>query len=159
MRNVDYSPLYRSMVGFDRLASLLDAASKSETASNWPPYNIETTGENAYRVEIAVAGFKPEELNVEVKENTLTVSGRKAANDDNKRYLHRGLAERNFERRFQLADYVFVTDAQLADGLLSISLKRELPEAMKPRQIAINTGAAPQQELIEGKATQQTQAA
>ena len=154
MRNADYSPLYRSMVGFDHLASLLDAASKADTASNWPPYNIETTGENAYRVEIAVAGFKPDELNVEVKENTLTVSGRKAANDDNKRYLHRGLAERNFERRFQLADYVFVTDAQLADGLLSISLKRELPEAMKPRQIAINSGSAPRQELIEGEATE-----
>ena len=153
MRTADFSPLYRSMVGFDRLAALLDQAAKTETASNWPPYNIETTGENAYRIEIAVAGFKPEELNVEVKENTLTVSGRKAANDENKRYLHRGLAERNFERRFQLADYVFVTDAQLADGLLSISLKRELPEAMKPRRIEIKAGSQPQ-ELIEGKATQ-----
>ena len=155
MRNVDFAPLYRSMVGFDRLAGLLDAASKTETASNWPPYNIESTGENAYRVEIAVAGFKPEELSVEVKENTLTVIGRKAANDESKRYLHRGLAERNFERRFQLADYVFVTDAQLADGLLSISLKRELPEAMKPRQIAIKSGATSQPDLIEGKATEQ----
>ena len=153
MRNADFSPLYRSMVGFDHLAALLDQAAKTETASNWPPYNIETTGENAYRIEIAVAGFKPEELNVEAKENTLTVSGRKAANDENKRYLHRGLAERNFERRFQLADYVFVTDAQLADGLLSISLKRELPEAMKPRRIEIKAGSQPQ-ELIEGKATQ-----
>ena len=154
MRNADYSPLYRSMVGFDRLASLLDAAAKTETASNWPPYNIESTGENAYRVEIAVAGFKPDELSVEVKENTLTVTGRKTANDESKHYLHRGLAERNFERRFQLADYVFVTDAQLADGLLSISLKRELPEAMKPRQIAIKSGATSQSELIEGKATE-----
>ena len=152
MRTVDFSPLYRSMVGFDRLAAMLDQAAKTETASNWPPYNIETTGENAYRIEIAVAGFKPEELNVEVKENTLTVAGRKTANDDSKRYLHRGLAERNFERRFQLADYVFVTDAQLADGLLSISLKRELPEAMKPRRIEIKAGSQPQ-ELIEGKAT------
>ena len=153
MRTADFSPLYRSMVGFDRLAALLDQAAKTETASNWPPYNIETLGENAYRIEIAVAGFKPEELNVEVKENTLTVAGRKAANDESKRYLHRGLAERNFERRFQLADYVFVTDAQLADGLLSITLKRELPEAMKPRRIEITAGAQPQQELIEGKAT------
>lgn len=153
MRNADFSPLYRSMVGFDRLAALLDAAAKSETSSNWPPYNIETTGENAYRVEIAVAGFKPEELNVEVKEGTLTVTGRKTANDDAKRYLHRGLAERNFERRFQLADYVLVTDAQLADGLLSIDLKRELPEAMKPRRIEIKGGAATAQpELIEGEA-------
>jgi len=140
------------MVGFDRLASLLEAASKTEAAGNWPPYNIETTGENTYRVEIAVAGFKPEELNVEVKENTLTVTGRKAANDEGKRYLHRGLAERNFERRFQLADYVVVTDAQLADGLLSIDLRRELPEAMKPRRIEIK-GAAPRGDLIEGQAT------
>ncbi len=155
MRNADFSPLYRSMVGFDRLATLLDAAAKTETASNWPPYNIESTGENAYRVEIAVAGFKPEELSVEVKENTLTVTGRKTANDDSKRYLHRGLAERNFERRFQLADYVFVTDAQLADGLLSISLKRELPEAMKPRRVEIKSSSAGSQpELIEGQATE-----
>jgi molecular chaperone IbpA len=151
MRTADFSPLYRSMVGFDRLASLLDAASKSEAASNWPPYNIETTGENTYRVEIAVAGFKPEELNVEVKEGTLIVSGRKAANESERRYLHRGLAERNFERRFQLADYVVVTDAALADGLLAIDLRRELPEAMKPRRIEIK-GAAPQSELIEGQA-------
>jgi molecular chaperone IbpA len=144
------------MVGCDRLAALLDAAAKTETASNWPPYNIETTGENAYRVEIAVAGFKPEELNVEVNEGTLTVSGRKAANDgEGKRYLHRGLAERNFERRFQLADYVLVTDAGLADGLLSIELKRELPEAMKPRRIEIKGGGAStsaQPDLIEGQA-------
>ena len=152
MRTADFSPLYRSMVGFDRLAALLDQAAKTETASNWPPYNIETTGENAYRIEIAVAGFKPEELNVEVKENTLTVAGRKAANDESKRYLHRGLAERNFERRFQLADYVFVTDAQLADGLLSITLKRELPEAMKPRRIEIKGATGSQPELIEGTA-------
>ncbi len=151
MRSADFSPLYRSMVGFDRLATLLDQAAKTETASNWPPYNIETTGENAYRVEIAVAGFKPEELNVEVKENTLTVTGRKSANDEGKRYLHRGLAERNFERRFQLADYVFVTDADLRDGLLCISLKRELPEAMKPRRIEITTGSGAQSQLIEGE--------
>src|SRR5918998_3298733 len=137
MRSVDFSPLYRSMVGFDHLASLLEAASKAESAPNGPPYNIETTGENEYRIELAVAGFKPEELNVEVKENTPTVTGRKSANDEGKRYLHRGLAERNFERRFQLADYVVVTDADLADGLLSISLKRELPEALKPRRIEI----------------------
>jgi molecular chaperone IbpA len=112
-----------------------------------PPYNIERTAENAYRIEIAVAGFKSEELGIEVKENLLTVTGRKPANDEAKRYLHRGLAERNFERRFQLADYVIVTDAALSDGLLSISLKRELPEALKPRTIEIKS-AAP---LIEGR--------
>ena len=150
MRTADFSPLYRSMVGFDRLAALLDAAAKSEASSNWPPYNIETTGENAYRVEIAVAGFKPEELDVQVKENLLTVTGRKTANDEGKRYLHRGLAERNFERRFQLADYVVVTDAKLADGLLTISLERQLPEALKARRIEIGTNA--NASLIQGEA-------
>jgi molecular chaperone IbpA len=134
-------------VGFDRLADLLDQAT-TETATGYPPYNIERTDENAYRIEIAVAGFRPEELNVEVKENLLTVQGRKAANEDGRRFLHRGLAERNFERRFQLADYVVVTDASLDNGLLSISLKRELPEALKPRRIEIGTGRS---QLIEGE--------
>jgi molecular chaperone IbpA len=141
MRTLDFSPLYRSVVGFDRLAALLDAAAAGET-NGYPPYNIETVDKDAYRVQIAVAGFKPEELHLEVKENVLTVQGRKTANDDSRRFLHRGLAERNFERRFQLADYVVVTDAQLADGLLTISLKRELPESMKPRRIEINGSPA-----------------
>lgn len=148
MRTIDFSPLYRSVVGFDRLANLLETASV-EAATGYPPYNIERTDENAYRIEIAVAGFRPDELDIEVKENLLTVQGRKAANDDQRRFLHRGLAERNFERRFQLADYVVVTDANLADGLLSISLKRELPEALKPRRIEITSGA--KQDLIEGE--------
>jgi molecular chaperone IbpA len=147
MRTIDFSPLYRSVVGFDRLADLLETAT-ADAAIGYPPYNIERTDENAYRVEIAVAGFRPEELNIEVKENLLTVQGRKAANDESRVFLHRGLAERNFERKFQLADYVLVTDANLADGLLSISLKRELPEALKPRRIEINTTASP---LIEGE--------
>ena len=150
MRSIDLSPLYRSVVGFDRLADLLDAAS-TEAASGYPPYNIERTGDNAYRIEIAVAGFKTEDLNIEVKENLLTVQGRKPANDEAKRYLHRGLAERNFERRFQLADYVVVQDAQLANGLLSISLKRELPEALKPRRVEIAAPAAGKSTLIEGE--------
>jgi molecular chaperone IbpA len=151
MRTIDFSPLYRSVVGFDRLADLLDAAT-SEAATGYPPYNIERTAENAYRIEIAVAGFKPEDLNIEVKENLLTVQGRKVANDEAKRYLHRGLAERNFERRFQLADYVVVTDADLADGLLSISLKRELPEALKPRRVEIGVAKpAASETLIEGE--------
>ena len=151
MRTIDFSPLYRSVVGFDRLASLLDAAA-SDASAGYPPYNIERTDENAYRIEIAVAGFRPEELNIEVKENLLTVQGRKAANDDPRTFLHRGLAERNFERRFQLADYVVVTDADLADGLLAISLKRELPEALKPRRIEIGTGKST---LIEGETADQ----
>jgi molecular chaperone IbpA len=149
MRTIDFSPLYRSVVGFDRLADLLDSATADNAGNGYPPYNIERTDENAYRVEIAVAGFRSEELSIEVKENLLTVAGRKAANDDQRRFLHRGLAERNFERRFQLADYVVVTDANLADGLLSISLKREIPEALKPRQIAI--GTAPSAPAIEGE--------
>jgi molecular chaperone IbpA len=150
MRTVDFSPLYRSAVGFDRLAALLEAAAKTESATGYPPYNIETVGEHAYRIEIAVAGFKADELDVQVKENLLTVSGKKAANDEGKRYLHRGLAERNFERRFQLADYVIVTGAELKDGLLSLELRRELPESLKPRRIEIATGAS--QGLIEGEA-------
>jgi molecular chaperone IbpA len=147
MRTIDFSPLYRSVVGFDRLAQILETATVDQ-ASGYPPYNIERTDENAYRIEIAVAGFRSEELNVEVKENLLTVQGRKTANDAERRFLHRGLAERDFERRFQLADYVVVTDAHLSDGLLSVSLRRELPEALKPRRIEIGAG----QPLIEGKA-------
>lgn len=149
MRTIDLSPLYRSLVGFDRLADQLDAAARNEAASGYPPYNIERTGENEYRIEIAVAGFKPEELNVEVKENLLTVTGRKAANDEAKQYLHRGLAERNFERKFQLTDYLVVVDADLSNGLLSIALKRELPEALKPRTVEIKTAQA--STLIEGE--------
>ena len=142
MRTVDLTPLYRSAVGFDRLAGLLEAASRTAPPTGYPPYNIETVGENAYRIEIAVAGFKPEELNIEARENTLTVQGRRAANEeDGRRFLHRGLAERDFERRFQLADYVVVTGAALADGLLTVELERRLPEALKPRRIEIATGA------------------
>ena len=151
MRTYDFSPLYRSAVGFDRMASLLESAARNSQENGWPPYNIETTGENAYRIEIAVAGFKPDELNIEAKENLLTVTGRKTANDDaaaTRTFLHRGLAERDFERRFQLADYVVVKGAALAHGLLTIELKRELPEALKPRSIEIATGST----LIEGKA-------
>ena len=149
MRTIDFSPLYRSVVGFDRLAQLLETAT-ADTASGYPPYNIERTDENAYRIELAVAGFKPEELNIEVKQNLLTVQGRKAANDEQRRFLHRGLAERDFERRFQLADYVVVTEAQISDGLLSINLKRELPNALKPRRIDIALGPA-SASLIEGE--------
>ncbi|WP_309627122.1 Hsp20 family protein [Brevundimonas sp.] len=154
MRTIDFTPLYRSAVGFDRLARQLESAARTSQENGWPPYNIETTGENEYRIEIAVAGFKPDELTIEAKENQLTVTGRKTANDDataQKTYLHRGLAERDFERRFQLADYVVVSGASLDNGLLAISLKRELPEALKPRRIEIAT-AAPTAALIEGEA-------
>ena len=153
MRTYDFTPLYRSAVGFDRLAGLLESAARTSQENGWPPYNIETTGENAYRIEIAVAGFKPDELTLEVKENLLTVTGRKTANDDagvQRTYLHRGLAERDFERRFQLADYVVVKSADLADGLLTVELARELPEALKPRRIEIGVPAA-SKPLIEGR--------
>lgn len=141
MRN-DFAPLYRTAVGFDRLFGLLEAA-QTQQDQGYPPYNIERTSENDYRVEVAVAGFKPEELTVDVKEGVLTVTGRKTANDgdETRRFLHRGLAERNFERRFQLADHVVVDGANLADGLLTIALRRELPEQLKPRTIPIGTGA------------------
>jgi molecular chaperone IbpA len=150
MRTYDFSPLYRSAVGFDRLARQLETAARTSQDNGWPPYNIETLGENAYRIEIAVAGFTPDELNIEAKENQLTVTGKKAANDaaEQKTYLHRGLAERDFERRFQLADYVVVKGANLANGLLSIELQRELPEALKPRRIDIQSETP----LIDAKA-------
>jgi len=156
MRTYDFSPLYRSAVGFDRLARQLESAARSSQENGWPPYNIETTGEDAYRIEIAVAGFSADELNIEAKENLLTVTGKKVANDDAQRtFLHRGLAERDFERRFQLADYVVVKGAGLANGLLTIDLKRELPEALKPRRIEIAAGPA----LIEGQVDAKAQKA
>lgn len=157
MRSYDLAPLTRSAVGFDRLFQMLETASKTE-GQGYPPYNIESLAENQYRIELAVAGFKPEELNIEAKENVLIVTGRKAANDEagDRRFLHRGLAERDFERRFQLADYVIVTEAALANGLLSIGLERQLPEALKPRTIPIAAGA---ETLIEAKATKKTKSA
>ena len=136
---IDYSPLYRSTVGFDRLFSLLDQTVQNETNS-YPPYNIERTGENAYRITMAVAGYGSDEMTVETKNHTLHVRGEKAAEkaSDTREILYRGIAARNFERRFQLADHVEVTGASMENGLLHIDLKRELPEAMKPRTIAIS---------------------
>jgi molecular chaperone IbpA len=145
---VDFTPLYRSAVGFDRLADMLDAAGK-DSGPGYPPYNIELVSEDHYRIELVVAGFKPGELSIEVRDNVLTVQGHKAKAENDRRYLHRGLAERNFERQFQLADYVVVTDAQLSDGLLVVSLQRELPEKLKPRRIEINKGG--QSTVIEGE--------
>ena len=139
MRHFDLSPLYRSTVGFDRLFSLLDQATSAETAPTYPPYNIERTSENAYRISIAVAGFSESDLAIESKENTLTVRGEKQVSEsaEKREVLHQGIAARAFERRFQLADYVQVTGASLENGLLHIDLVREIPEAKKPRQIAI----------------------
>lgn len=139
MRNLDFSPLYRTAIGFDRMASLLDALTTSEqNQPAYPPYNIELTGEDSYRITMAVAGFEQSELDIQVEQNRLTVSGKKPAESEQRNFLHRGIAARNFERRFQLADHVKVTDASLANGLLHIELVREIPEAMKPRKVAIS---------------------
>ncbi len=152
MRHVDYTPLYRSTVGFDRLFSLLDGVGQSEQTNSYPPYNIERTGENAYRITMAVAGFSDEELSIEAREHVLTIKGERAPEDDNEtEYLHRGIAKRAFERRFQLADHVEVRGANLKNGLLHIDLVREIPEAMKPRRIAIATDVAQEQKAIEGQ--------
>lgn len=148
MRQFDLSPLYRSTVGFDRLLSLLDQGTGGDTpASTYPPYNIERTSENGYRISVAVAGFAEKDLTIEVKENALTIRGEKAAeaNERKGEVLHQGIAARAFERRFQLADHVQVTGAALENGLLHVDLVREVPEAKKPRLIPISTGA------IEGK--------
>jgi molecular chaperone IbpA len=150
MRHYDLSPLYRSTIGFDRLFSLLDQAAGAENAPSYPPYNIERTDENAYRISIAVAGFADADLALEVKENLLTVRGEKqpAEAQATQQVLHQGIASRAFERRFQLADHVQVTGAVLEHGLLHIDLVREVPEAKKPRIIPIGT-AAPASHLIE----------
>ena len=138
MRHADFAPLYRSTVGFDRLFQLLDSATGAEAdAPTFPPYDIEKLGDNSYRIVMAVAGFGKDSLDVEVKENTLSVKGTKSDEKDATEYLHRGIAKRNFERRFQLADHVQVTGADVVDGLLYIDLVRELPERMKPRSIPI----------------------
>jgi molecular chaperone IbpA len=151
MRTFDLAPLYRSTVGFDRLFSMLDGAG-FEQAPTYPPYNIERTGENAYRISIAVAGFADNELTIETKENTLTIKGEKQEKSENQgEVLYQGIAARAFERRFQLADYVQVSGAQLANGLLHVDLVREIPEAKKPRQIPIG-GGKPKAEVIEAKA-------
>ena len=138
MRTFDFSPLYRATVGFDRIADLMDRVLTSDVAQpTYPPYNIEKTAENAYRISIAVAGFSPDELAVEVKEGTLHVGARKSADDGDRTYLHRGIATRAFERRFALADHVKVTGAVHEHGMLHIDLVRETPEALKPRRIEI----------------------
>jgi molecular chaperone IbpA len=139
MRHYDLSPLYRSTVGFDRLFNMLDSSSGEANGQTYPPYNIERTGENAYRVTMAVAGFGKDEIDIEAKENVLAVKAAKPeeAADEKREMLYQGIAARTFERRFQLADHVQVTGASLENGLLHIDLVRELPEAMKPRKIAI----------------------
>ena len=145
MRHFDLSPLYRSTIGFDRLANLFDAVASNEVGNGYPPYDIERTGENTYRISMAVAGFSQSDLNIEVKENSLTIRGDRSADEGEPTYLHRGIATRAFERRFQLADHVEVRGADLVNGLLHVDLEREVPEAMKPRNIQISGGSEPKQ--------------
>ena len=145
MTAFDLSPLFRTAIGFDRLASALEMANRAD-AGGYPPYNIEMTGEDQYRISLAVAGFGADELDIEVKENVLTVSGKKADDIADRQYLHRGIATRGFQRSYQLADYVRVDSADLKDGLLHIDLVREVPEALKPRRIEIANG-----DTVEGK--------
>jgi len=142
MDGFDLSPLFRSTIGFDRLMRLADGATRIDSASAYPPYNIEATGENAYRLTMAVAGFAPEDIEITVKENELLVNGKSKKSEDAAKYLHRGLARRAFERRFQLADHIKVAGASLANGLLHVDLVREIPEAMKPRKIEIASGGS-----------------
>jgi molecular chaperone IbpA len=151
MDGFDFSPLFRSTIGFDRLTRLIDAAGQLDSGSTaYPPYNIEATGENAYRLTMAVAGFGSDDLEITAKEGALVVTGKARKEDEGKHYLHRGIARRAFERRFQLADHIRVAGASLDNGLLHVDLVREVPEALKPRKIEINTGAPPK--VIEQKA-------
>ena len=152
MRHVDFSPLYRSTVGFDRLFGMLDQMGQPDQQPSYPPYNITRSDENHYRISMAVAGFGEGDLEIEAKENTLFVKGEQSEKDDDAEVLFRGIAARNFERRFQLADHVEVRDASLENGLLHIDLVREIPDAKKPRRIEIGAAKVKKGKQIEGKA-------
>ncbi|MFC4669030.1 Hsp20 family protein [Seohaeicola nanhaiensis] len=153
MRTFDFAPLHRATVGFDQFADLMDRILTTEVSQpTYPPYNIEKTAADAYRITIAVAGFSEADLMVEVKENALVVSARKAEDETPRTYLHRGIATRAFERRFHLADHVKVTGATHADGMLHIDLEREVPEALKPRRIEIASQKALEKDVVEAKA-------
>ena len=147
MRTIDLSPLYRSFIGFDHLASMIDAASQNEKQASYPPYNIELLEEDKYRITMAVAGFGQDDITIEVQENTLSVTGKKESKEaqNEKRFLHKGISERNFERKFQLGDHVKVLTADMEHGLLHIDLERVIPEAKKPRKIEIGSN------LLESK--------
>lgn len=153
MRNFDLTPLYRATVGFDQIADLMDRVLTNDVSqTTYPPYNIEKTADDAYRISLAVAGFSDEDLSIEVRENALIVAGAKSRDDSARTYLHRGIATRAFERRFQLADHVRVTGATHADGMLNIDLVREVPEALKPRRIEIARADDIQVKAVESRA-------
>jgi molecular chaperone IbpA len=148
MRTIDFSPMFRSTVGFDRLMQIADATLRAnDSAPGYPPYNIEKLDDNSFRITLAVAGFAEGELDIALDNGTLTVAGKPAANEAEKQYLHRGIARRAFERRFELAEHIKVSGAKLDNGLLHVELAREVPEALKPRKIAIGDGAAKTVEL------------
>lgn len=143
MKAIDLTPLYRSSIGYDRLASLLDSAFRTDsTAAGYPPYDIEVVGDNHYAISLAVAGFAQDELDINVERGVLTVRGEKTSDEEKHQYLYQGIASRAFERKFNLAEHVEVTSAKLVNGLLTIGLVREVPEAMKPKRIAINSDAS-----------------
>jgi len=154
MRTFDLTPYRRSTVGFDRVFDMLEAKVRGETDDGFPPFDLEKQGEDSYRITIAVAGYGPDEIEIVAHENLLTIKGQKAAESGNRQYLHRGIANRSFERRFGLADFVQVQSASFDNGLLRITLKREVPEAMKPRKIEIDASAneAQPQRQLEGQA-------
>jgi molecular chaperone IbpA len=139
MRTIDFSPLYRSTIGFDHLTALLDSTNKNESQASYPPYNIELMETDQYKITMALAGFKENEIKIQSERQTLSVVGEKENNSDNQNFLHQGIAARNFERRFKLAEHVEVTGAELVNGLLHIDLVRIIPEAMKPKTIKINS--------------------
>lgn len=153
MNRFDFTPYRRSTVGFDRVFDLLENSGRLTQNENYPPFNIERTGENEYSITVAVAGFKPEEIDITAQQNMLVVVGSKQADsNDNRDFLHMGIASRNFERRFQLADHIHVTGAGMADGLLTVTLVREIPEALKPRKISIGALQTIEHQSADGKA-------
>lgn len=153
MRTFDFAPLFRSTIGFDGMASLLESAQRAdEGAPSYPPYNIEKTGENAYRLTMAVAGFGEEDVTITAQDNTLVVQGKLGKSDEERKFLYRGIAGRAFERRFELAEHIRVAGASLVNGLLHVELVKEVPEAMKPRTIKIQNGNGKQPTVLEGKA-------
>lgn len=147
--HIDFSPLYRSSIGFDRLANMVENASHGNSQGGYPPYNIELLDENQYRITMAVAGFTNSELDIQTQANMLVIKGSKGEDEQERSFLYQGIAERNFERRFQLADYVKVTAARIENGLLHVDLEREIPEAMKPRKIEISDGSSDQHKLLK----------
>jgi molecular chaperone IbpA len=153
MRSFDFAPLHRATIGFDQIADMMDRVLTNDVAQpSYPPYNIEKTDADTYRISVAVAGFSENDLSVEMKENSLLVAGKKATEDKERSYLHRGIATRAFERRFALADHVRVTGASHENGMLNIDLKREVPEALKPRRIEISSANAIEKDVVDAKA-------